>query len=274
MKRIKSSHEVPLCLLEHSKQYNDYQYCLPHLMDKYEEYKNFFLKCKDEGIYIMMDNSLHELGTPYSKDRLLYWLEELKPQEFFIPDYWQDKNRSLVSAKEWVQYKEQFPDTVFIPVVQGDSKEEALECFSIYKNHLGYKKIAFSYGASWYKDMIDYNTPHSEKNTHVRTMLGRIEFINWLFELGFLDEHDNIHLLGCQLPQEFSFYEKEIRNIISTIDTSNPIMASIEGLEYTKFGLETKPVTRIDDVMEIDLSLINLDLLNQNVLYFKTLNNL
>ena len=51
-------------------------------------------------------------------------------------------------------------------------------------------------------------------------------------------------------------------------------MASIEGLEYTKFGLETKPVTRIDDVMEIDLSLINLDLLNQNVLYFKTLNNL
>ena len=274
MKKIKVSHEVPLCLLEHSTQYNDYQYCLPHLMDKYEDYKNFFLRCRDEGVHIMMDNSLHELGTPYSKDRLLYWLEELKPQEFFIPDYWQDKTKSLVSAKEWKQYEEQFPDTVFIPVVQGNSKDEALECFIIYKNNLGYKKIAFSYGANWYKDVVDYRTPHSEENIHTRSMLGRIEFINELYDLKFLDENDSIHLLGCQLPQEFSFYDDEVRDIIDTIDTSNPIMASIEGIEYTKFGMESKPKTRIDDVMEIDISSISIPLLHKNTLYFKTLNNL
>ena len=51
-------------------------------------------------------------------------------------------------------------------------------------------------------------------------------------------------------------------------------MASIEGTEYTKFGMESKPKTRIDDVMEISMSSINIPLLNKNTLYFKTLNNL
>lgn len=80
---IKISHEVPLCLLNRSIEFNDYDYCLPHLLDQYEEYKDFFLQSRDNGRHIMMDNSLHELGVPYSEDRLLYWLDELKPQEFF-----------------------------------------------------------------------------------------------------------------------------------------------------------------------------------------------
>ena len=42
MFKPKISHEVPLCLLELSKQFNDYDYCLPHLLDQDEEYKNYF----------------------------------------------------------------------------------------------------------------------------------------------------------------------------------------------------------------------------------------
>jgi hypothetical protein len=34
MKKIKISHEVPFCLLEQSREFNDYDYCLPHLMDE------------------------------------------------------------------------------------------------------------------------------------------------------------------------------------------------------------------------------------------------
>jgi hypothetical protein len=35
---MKVSHEVPLCLLEESLQFNDMDYCLPHLLDQNEEY--------------------------------------------------------------------------------------------------------------------------------------------------------------------------------------------------------------------------------------------
>jgi len=40
---MKISHEVPLSLLEKSLMFNDYQYVLPHLIDKYNEYKLFML---------------------------------------------------------------------------------------------------------------------------------------------------------------------------------------------------------------------------------------
>ena len=81
MKKIKISHEVPFCLLEQSRAFNDYDYMLPHLMDQNEEYRNFFYKSKEMGRYIVMDNSLHELGEAYNTERLLYWINEIKPNQ-------------------------------------------------------------------------------------------------------------------------------------------------------------------------------------------------
>ena len=58
MKKVKISHEVPFCLLSKSLEFNDYDYCLPHLLDKDEEYRTFFYNVKSIGRYIVMDNSL------------------------------------------------------------------------------------------------------------------------------------------------------------------------------------------------------------------------
>jgi hypothetical protein len=46
MKKVKISHEVPFCLLEQSREFNNYDYMLPHLMDENEEYRNFFYESK------------------------------------------------------------------------------------------------------------------------------------------------------------------------------------------------------------------------------------
>jgi hypothetical protein len=37
-KKIKISHEVPFDLLDLSTKFNDYDYCLPHLLDESEQY--------------------------------------------------------------------------------------------------------------------------------------------------------------------------------------------------------------------------------------------
>ena len=72
--RIKLSHEVPLAVLPVSKTFNDYDYCLPHLLDQEYDYFAYFEEAKKEGRYIIMDNSLHELGHAYDTDRLLHWV--------------------------------------------------------------------------------------------------------------------------------------------------------------------------------------------------------
>ena len=42
-RKIKVSHEVPPALLHLSKHFNDYDYCLPHLLDENEIYRDYFL---------------------------------------------------------------------------------------------------------------------------------------------------------------------------------------------------------------------------------------
>ena len=85
---FKVSHELPINMLGQSYEINDYEYCLPHLLDQNETYKNHFYQAKKDGRYIVMDNSLHELGEAYAKDRLMHWLYALTPNEFIVPDVW------------------------------------------------------------------------------------------------------------------------------------------------------------------------------------------
>ena len=96
---MKISHEVPKCLLNNSREFNDYDYCLPHLLDEDEHYRNFFYESKKQGRYIIMDNSLHELGKTYNHERLLYWITELEPDEFIVPDVWMKQAQTMCSSK-------------------------------------------------------------------------------------------------------------------------------------------------------------------------------
>ena len=52
---MKISHEVPFCLLEKSREFNDYDYCLPHLLDQNEEYKvvKEYVNFLDQRVYII-----------------------------------------------------------------------------------------------------------------------------------------------------------------------------------------------------------------------------
>ena len=82
-----------------------------------------------------MDNSLHELGEAYAEDRLMYWIEQLKPNEFIVPDVWQDQTRTLVNAKRWSSIE--LPEEVTkVAVVQANNYYEAVECYSIFREHI------------------------------------------------------------------------------------------------------------------------------------------
>ena len=173
---MKISHEVPICLLEDSLDFNDYQYCLPHLLDQDEDYKNFFYKVKQQGVYTIMDNSLHELGVAYGEDRLFYWINELKPNEFIVPDVWQNTTKSLINAREWSQVV--LPKEVTkVAVVQAQNFLDAVLCYQTYKD-MGYQKIAFSYGAEYYLNHSNH------PNQNLAEALGRIEVVSRMYNIG------------------------------------------------------------------------------------------
>ena len=163
---MKVSHEVPKVLLNNSREWNDYDYCLPHLLDQDEYYRDYFYNARKEGRYIIMDNSLHELGEAYNFDRLHHWIKEIEPDEFIVPDVWMKQAQTNAQAKYWKQFK--YPKrTKIVAVVQGENREKAHLCAGLLVG-LGYKKLCISYGASWYGD------------NPLDKSLGRINFVKEL----------------------------------------------------------------------------------------------
>ena len=260
---MKVSHEVPRCLLTASTEFNDYDYCLPHLLDQDEEYKQYFIDARDKGRYVIMDNSLHELGEAYDFDRLRYWVNELEPDEFMVPDVWMRCAETAAQAKYWKQFE--FPEkTQKIAVIQGEDKNQAYLCANLLQN-LGYDKLCVSYGATWYNDFF----PHT--NADMGKALGRIRFVQGLLKLDQFKD-TKFHLLGCSIPQEFGWYDNHPQ--IESIDTSNPVMAALEGIEYKDHGLNIKPSANMNDHFEVDFMDIQYGSILYNANKFKKINNL
>ena len=258
---MKISHEVPKSLLNKNLLYSDYQYCLPHLMEQDEEYRNFFLKCKEDGQEIYLDNSLHELGQSMSDEVLLKWLNILKPSTFFVPDVWEDQLNTIANAYRWIKYIDIPKETTLTAVVQAKSLSEAVECYKAFKN-MGYKKIAFSYGASYYNGLF----LHPDKN--IGKALGRVNAISIMKHTGVIEDTDRIHLLGSANVSEFVYYKN--MPFIESIDTSNPIMAAIDGVYYSDY-MHDKPIANMNNSFNIDIEEIDMYAVYNNVEMFRKL---
>jgi hypothetical protein len=197
-------------------------------------------------------------------DTLLKWIDILRPSNFFIPDVWEDYAASIRNAKQWA--KVQLPEGVTkVAVVQAKSIYEAGLCVQAYRD-FGYKKIAFSYGAEYYHEMC----PHPNKD--LGKAVGRYMVISQLYNTKTLLPNDRVHLLGTASPIEFGMYKN--MPFIESIDTSNPIMAAIDAMVYTKMGLDRKPMANMNNFQDIDIDEINLGSINYNVEMFRKINGL
>jgi len=89
------SHEVPIPLLEKSKEFNDYDYALLHLVLKDEEYKNYYINAQKSGRKVLLDNSLFELGDAMAPEKLVEGINLIKPEWYVVPDALNDADTTM-----------------------------------------------------------------------------------------------------------------------------------------------------------------------------------
>jgi hypothetical protein len=243
---MKVSHELPLGLMHKAYEWNDYDYCLPHLIDKYQQYKLFFQKSRKDGRFIIMDNGLFE-GVEHTTEDLIEKINLIRPNVFIVPDAWNDSNLTLRNAKSWmINYKAGMPEGVeFMAVCQGKDMGELIITYQMLVD-LGYKHIAFNHSSIAYEKEYNEGMPKLKKQ-----MYGRMEFIRRLVESGVIRKTLHHHLLGCSLPQEFMAYDSW--KFIKTVDTSNPILVGAEGIRYTDSGIIFKPENKLEHYFEMNL---------------------
>jgi hypothetical protein len=243
---MKISHELPLALMHNAYKWNDYDYCLPHLIDHYDQYRIFFQKSRLDKRFIIMDNGLFE-GVTHTTEDLLDKINLVRPDIFIVPDAWNDANTTLVNAKSWmINYKEGLPEGVnLMAVCQGNDIGELITTYQTLVD-LGYTHIAFNHSS------IAYQKEYTGMDHLKASMYGRMEFIRRLVQSGTIRKSHYHHLLGCSLPQEFMSYGDW--KFIKSVDTSNPILVGAEGKRYTDSGLTWKPKEKLEHYFEKDLS--------------------
>ena len=243
---MKISHELPLGLMDRAYEWNDYDYCLPHLIDQYEQYRLFFQKSRLDKRFIIMDNGLFE-GVTHTVEDLIEKINLIRPNIFVVPDAWNDSNTTLVNAKSWmINYKQHLPEEVnLMAVCQGKDMTELLTTYQTLVD-LGYTHIAINHSSAAYADRYPLN------GKLFAQMYGRMEFLRKLVETNIVRKHIHHHLLGCSLPQEFMAYKDW--EWIKTVDTSNPILVGAEGVRYADNGIEFKPENKLEHYFEMDLS--------------------
>jgi len=236
---MKVSHELPLCLLDKSKEWNDYEFCLPTYWFKSEPYKEYYKNAKKDGRFIIADNGLFE-GDSFTEQQLIEFINELQPDIFVIPDVWNDALLSLENAKHWVNIKNSLPETTkLMAVIQCTDYEIGSSLYKRYVD-LGVEAIAFNHSSTAYQDFF----PH--ENLSVSKMMGRIYFINQLKKNNIIQNHIHHHMLGTSNFLEFRAYQNPQYSFIKTIDTSNPIIFGLKELKYTFDNCWNKPEEKIE----------------------------
>lgn len=262
---MKISHESPLSLLNLSRTYNDYDYALVHLFEEIPEYYNFFEESLAMGRKVILDNSIFELGKAFDPQKYTYWINQLRPSEYIIPDALEDSIATMGQANEWKKkYQKLCNGIKTIGVVQGKTYSEIVNCYNFLDIEINVDKIAISFDYSLYREL------HPHSNKWVSFTLGRARLLSMLIKDNIINARKPHHLLGCSLPIEFMFYRDY--KWIESLDTSNPIVHGLLDIGYEPGGLYDKQSIKLVDLIHAPFpSAPRLHTINHNVKYFRSL---
>lgn len=203
-------------------------YCLAHLYLQHETYREFFHARKNEGNFILLDNSAAEKSL-VTEDILLDICEQLLPDEVIPPDVLFDQiqtEQNLLSFIEKMKERNLFGKGVkifFCP--QGTIRQEWIQSymFGLSNEHvstIGLSKIAVP--KCWAQEVDDQGIDEA-----------RNECIQYLSDSDLIQKP--LHLLGMGGPMEYAYYTQlpiPQQKLLRSTDSCYSVLAATEGLSW------------------------------------------
>ena len=265
---IKRFHEAPKSIFKKVQELTDGDYFLVHLFETDPEYFQLAKEAVAAGREVILDSSTFELGKAFDMERYAYWIEELNPTYYVIPDALDDTEKTKSLANRWISLFAPSLPGHMIGVVQGKNYEECAHLYMWLDRELDPEdKIALSFDSKWYEQAY----PHPNKL--VSWCYGRIFFINRMIRDGIINPERKVHLLGCSLPIEFAHYREKEHSFIDSVDTSNPVSVGMEGIEYGRWGMTRKPEGKMCDMMDYQIEPWKWDDIKYNIYTFADICN-
>tara|TARA_R110000803_G_scaffold105722_1_gene173917 strand:+ start:959 stop:1765 length:807 start_codon:yes stop_codon:yes gene_type:complete len=261
------SHELPLALMVdetiHDK-INDYMFVLLHKVLEDPAYAAVVDRYQARHGIIYLDNSCYELGESMSNETLRHCFDIIGPDVLVLPDVLGDKDKTIERSTQFLKMN---PDVITsaMAVIQGSSVREMSECYAYFRDW----RDALGNAIPVIGIPFVFNWLVKEESAQAAERLFLLEYLE---DNLILDPNRSHHLLGTWLPQEFQAYRD--MDWIHSIDTSNPIMAALDGNRYDEtVGVIKKPKYTFDEAYDLKESEIDMELLYHNVDVFKRIVN-
>jgi hypothetical protein len=248
---------APVKILKHLKDvgmFGDYHLLLAHdVADQKnaDQFSSLFLE-RDRGTFVIMDNSLVELGEPVDEFTMAYACELVRPNVVVLPDKLWDSAATIEMHKRAIDKWSKLGMTSFMAVLQGKNRQGILDCIKAFMDDPAIKMWAVPRVIGQ-----DYGT--------------RMGFIKRLRDI---DPHRPIHLLGFSDNIIDDMLCAKIPGVAG-IDSAVPIRA---GLHKIWFGdthdLATAKIPKRGNYWDTDpakCDLESLSLMSQNLQYIRML---
>lgn len=233
-------------------------FALAHLWVQFPHYREFILKCKEEGYWITLDNSAAERSL-VTEDVLISICHELIPHEVIAPDVLFDSEKTIENAKSFRDRMDKEGllnkiDIFFCP--QGKTKEDWLKTYTWgitqdWIHTIGFSKIAIpqAFTPNWKEDQGIKEARHM--------------VYDLLKEKGLLLKP--IHCLGQGDPTEFAYYNHPM---MRSTDSVFPILAASFGQDFETDHTTRRP-TPHNFLETYDMSQIDMGIVKSNVEFLR-----
>jgi hypothetical protein len=258
---IKIAHEAPKSIFWEVEKYTSYSYALVHLFEEDPEYLALFKEAIRKGREVILDNSIFELEEAFDADRFAYWVNEIRPTWYIVPDVLEDSSETISKMQEWNTKHNNSVYGKKIGVVQGKTYDQIAGCYEYMDKESGADMIAISFDYSYYTASF----PHPNK--YVSWMLGRVKLLGDLVRDGIINENKKHHLLGVSLPQEGLYYRQY--PWLYSMDSSNPVVHGIKEIEYKEVGLWNKESQKLIELINLPQEQVNMNKVLYNIHKFK-----
>ena len=140
---IKIAHEAPLDIFDEVQRFTDYDYALVHLLEENPRYRDTFERAIKKGREVILDNSIFELEEAFDADRFNYWVNELRPSWYIVPDALEEAYDTIAKMEDWNNKGLGYLGSGKIGVVQGKTYDEIVDCYN-FMNKEGAQLMCFS----------------------------------------------------------------------------------------------------------------------------------
>lgn len=253
------SHEIPLDLIDkHQDIISDYMFVLLHKAKEDENYLRKVCRYRDDGGMIYLDNSCFELGEAMSDELLHEYFEIIQPNIVILPDVLGDKDKTVERTLDCIK-KYPYMSNYGMAVIQGATPDEMIECYNQFRVLDEIEMIGIPFVFSWVPKVPQIQAQ------------ARIDLLERMVKENIIDDFLDHHLLGTWQAKEFTHYRDY--SWIYSIDTSNPVMAALDGIKYNYLGIVVKPQSTFDSTYHLKEIDINMELLYHNVKAFRRIVN-